>query len=118
MVIKKLPGLMIGWLMVISVWFLSLMPLSVPVDTLQGGDKLGHLLAYFGMTYWFLHLADNKKLVLVLFIAMGFVIELLQGLTGYRFFEWADLLANMAGVLMALIIFSVFKWRLKKLFYN
>ncbi len=113
MVIKKPLGLMIGWLMVVTVWLLSLMPLSVPMDSVQGGDKLGHLLAYFGMSYWFLHLAYNRWLVVCLFIMMGFCIEVLQGMSGYRFFEWADLLANTVGVLIACAIFLLAGLRLK-----
>lgn len=113
MVVNKYFGLMIGWLMVVTVWLLSLMPLSVPMDSVQGGDKLGHLLAYFSMTFWFLHLAYNRWLVVSLFIIMGLVIEILQSLTGYRYFEWMDLLANTVGVLIACAVFLLTGLRLK-----
>jgi len=113
MVINKRLGLMIGWLMVVTVWLLSLLPLSSPVDTVQGSDKIGHFLAYFGMTFWFLHLTANRWVVVCLLIIMGFVIEVLQGLTGYRYFEWADFLANAVGVLVAYTVFTVTEIRLQ-----
>jgi VanZ family protein len=42
---------------------------------------------------------------------MGVTIEFLQGLTPYRFFEWADALANAAGVIIGWTI----SWALMKL---
>ncbi len=111
MVINKRLAWLIGWIMVSLVCLLSLLPLSTSIDTVKGSDKLGHLLAYFAMTYWFLHLTVNKALVLCLFIIMGFIIEVLQGLSGYRYFEWADLMANGMGVLAAYCVFSLCQLR-------
>ncbi|MBA4382695.1 MAG: hypothetical protein C0406_09035, partial [Sideroxydans sp.] len=34
------------------------------------------------------------------FVVMGVGIEILQGLSGYRYFEYADMLANTTGVLI------------------
>jgi hypothetical protein len=68
-----------------AVWALSLMPIS---QTIPGGDKLHHLLAYAGlMLVWRLAMPQ-----------MGVAIEFAQGLTPYRVFEWADALANATGV--------------------
>lgn len=113
MVISNRMALLIGWMMVVTVFLLSLLPLSSPVGIVQGGDKLGHLLAYFGMTYWFLHLSMYPWRVLVLFLLMGAAIEVLQSLTDYRYFEWADLLANGIGVLVAYVVFVWAKLQLK-----
>ncbi|MCW8955240.1 MAG: hypothetical protein OQL09_00025, partial [Gammaproteobacteria bacterium] len=37
-------------------------------------------------------------------ILLGIVLEYLQALGGVRYFEWADMLANSAGVLLALLL--------------
>ena len=44
--------------------------------------------------------------LLFLFIAMGVVIEILQGQTTYRLFEFGDITANILGVLFAWILAS------------
>jgi hypothetical protein len=33
-------------------------------------------------------------------VSLGVCIEILQGMGGYRYFEYADMLANSGGVLM------------------
>jgi glycopeptide antibiotics resistance protein len=38
--------------------------------------------------------------VLAGLVSLGVCIEILQGLGGYRYFEYADMLANSGGVLM------------------
>lgn len=113
MVLKAPIAWLIGWLMVVSVCLLSLLPLSMPSTGVENGDKLGHFLAYAVMTYWFLHLSQKQWLVVCLFLMMGLGIEALQGITTYRYFEWLDLLANTFGVLLAFVVFSVAGIRLQ-----
>ena len=90
----------------VSVWVLCLLPLqqvSVP-----GGDKLHHLLAYATlMLMWTLALSSptlqrQAQLALSL-VLMGLLVECAQGMTTYRFFEWADVAANSAGVMVGWI---------------
>jgi VanZ family protein len=76
------------------------MPIS---QTIPGGDKLHHLLAYAGlMLVWRLAMPQaNTRTQLklaILLMLMGVAIEFAQGLTPYRVFEWADALANATGV--------------------
>jgi VanZ family protein len=84
-----------------AICVLSLIPLNQPA--IPGGDKLHHLLAYAGlMLIWRLAtpqatLHTHIRLA-ILFMLMGVAIEFAQGLTPYRFFEWADALANASGV--------------------
>jgi len=52
----------------------------------------------------------NKKLVVGLML-FGIVVEFLQGLTGYRSRELADLLANLSGVLIGIgFIYLIAPW--------
>ncbi len=88
----------VGMALVGLVFYLSLTPnpVGVPVES---GDKIGHLLAYFTLVFWFsqLYLPPRHLRLLVLFIAMGVVIEFLQAATGYRTFQLADMAANTLG---------------------
>ena len=89
-----------GWGLVGAIVWLSLTPRPPQIDVDQG-DKLGHLLAYGGLMYWFalLYVATRiRALYAAGFIAMGIAIELVQGWTGYRSFEVADMVADALGV--------------------
>jgi VanZ family protein len=90
--------LLLGWGMVVSVTVLSLIP--VEVDLGEGRDKLAHFAAYGSMTFWFAMLFGGRVRqlgIVVAFAAMGVAIEFLQGLTDYRTFEVADMVANALG---------------------
>jgi len=86
-----------------AVWVLCLLPLqqvSVP-----GGDKLHHMLAYATlMLMWTLALDSatfrRQAQIAAALVLMGLLVECAQGLTAYRFFEWADVAANTAGVML------------------
>jgi VanZ family protein len=92
-------GLAIGWAWVLAVIYLSLTPSPPKVD-LEGGDKLGHFLAYAVLAFWFCQFYFHKaRAVYALgFVAMGIVLEFVQGALGYRSFELADMAANALGV--------------------
>lgn len=94
--------LALGWLWVVCVFVLSLMPVPPQPLVFDFSDKLEHALAYALLMLWFCQLYSGHariRLFLVL-VVMGVCIEFLQGLTGYRYFEFADMLANTAGVLI------------------
>ena len=93
----------IGFALVVAVLVVSLMPIPVDAELPENGDKLGHLLAYGTLMFWFgmLYPARRRQLAVAMaFCAMGVGIEFLQGMTGYRSFEVADMAANSAGVLI------------------
>ena len=79
----------------------------MPDMGMENSDKLGHFLAYGVLMAWFaqiyLHLKIRALLALT-FITMGIVIEYVQGMTEYRSFQYADMLADGFGVLLALAI--------------
>jgi VanZ family protein len=90
--------LLLGWGMVFSVFVLSLIP--VDVDLGQGRDKIVHFVAYGSMSFWFAMLFEGRVRqigIALAFAAMGVGIEFLQGLTDYRTFEVADMVANATG---------------------
>ena len=90
--------LLLGWGMVAAVVVLSLIPLDV--DLVQNEDKFAHFVAYGTLAFWFGMLIEGRGRELriaVAFALMGVALEFLQGLTDYRTFEVADMVANAAG---------------------
>ena len=90
--------LLLGWGMVAAVVVLSLIPLDV--DLVQNEDKIAHFVAYGSLAFWFglLYGGPARQLgIAIAFAAMGVGIEFLQGLTDYRTFEIADMVANAIG---------------------
>ena len=89
----------LGWLLVVTVIYLSLTPHPIEIDVEQG-DKMGHTLAYLGMMIWFAQLYQRRSHVWwgLGFIALGIALEYLQGWSGYRDFEYLDMVADAAGV--------------------
>ncbi len=92
--------LIVGWLLVLLVIFLSLAPVSieVPVDE---GDKFGHVAAYAALMFWFANLFEtlNRRSMLAIgFVVLGIALEFVQGWTDYRTFELVDMAADAFGV--------------------
>ena len=91
-----------GWLWAAAIVFLSLTP-SPPDTGVEHGDKIGHLLAYGLLMFWFCFLYRYRYTRLAYgigWIALGITLEFAQGATGYRSFEVADMAANSLGVLL------------------
>jgi hypothetical protein len=99
--------LTIGFLLVILVIGATLMR-SIPyVPYFTGIDKLGHFAAYVATTFWFGQIYARNRArwsIALAFVIMGMCLEYLQRMGGYRTFEYADMGANAAGVLCALLL--------------
>ena len=97
----------IGWVLVSSVVYLSLGPITLegPED-IGLSDKAGHLVAYCVLMLWFGELyARRRRFIFALgFVVMGLMLELLQGAISYRSFEVMDILANATGVALGLTL--------------
>lgn len=89
----------IGWLLIVTVIYLSLTPHPIEID-IEQGDKIGHAFAYFAMMGWFAQLYQRRSHVWwgLGFIALGIALEYLQGWSGYRDFEYLDMVADAGGV--------------------
>ncbi len=95
--------LALGLLWVAIVFTVSLYPSPPDLSSLTFADKIVHSLSYFFLMFWFLQIVKEKAqtLTALLLISMGVIIEILQGLSGYRTFDYYDMLANTFGVLVA-----------------
>jgi VanZ family protein len=97
----------VGWVLILLVVFFSLSPEPPEVIEFEQGDKLGHLVAYLSLMLWFANIypARNQRISLsVAFLAMGVVLEFLQGLSGYRTFQYGDMVANGVGIFLGWLL--------------
>lgn len=97
----RLSALAGGWLYAAAIVFLSLTP-SPPDPGFEHGDKVGHLLAYALLMFWFCVLYRYRYTRLAYgigWVFLGVALEFAQGATGYRNFELSDMAANTLGVL-------------------
>ena len=95
--------LFVAYSLVAYVIYSSLTSSPVHVDV-NYFDKYAHTFGYFVLMGWFMQLYHSRKgvfLCAVSLILMGVSLEFLQELTGYRFFDIYDMMANTAGVLLA-----------------
>lgn len=88
-----------GWGLVFLVIYLSVT--SAPPSAAHfAGDHFGHLLAYLTLMWWFVQLYPKERYLTlaIIFIVMGGVLEVIQGMMGVRTQDIMDVAANCAGV--------------------
>ncbi|VAX13876.1 hypothetical protein MNBD_GAMMA24-1717 [hydrothermal vent metagenome] len=96
----------LGALLIALIWYLSLMP-NPPDTGIDNGDKIEHFLAYGLLMGWFaqIYILPKPRLWLMLgFILMGVLLEVLQGMTEFRTYSYADMAANGGGVFIGLLL--------------
>ena len=71
-----------------------------------GGDKLMHLVAYLTLAVWFggIYRPARYPFLGAGLLALGAAMEVAQGMLPYRSMEFADALANAAGVLAGIAL--------------
>jgi VanZ family protein len=95
---------LLGGLMLLTVGFVSLMP----VPDVGVSDKFSHLLTYFLLAGWFSLIAASRVSLgwtIAGLLAYGILLELLQGMTVYRYAEWGDVLANASGTMAGILLY-------------
>ena len=97
--------LVMGWLLVTLVAYVSLVPAPPAIDV-SIGDKVGHILAYATLMLWFLQLYPTYRrlLLAISFVMMGVGLEVLQGLIPSRSLEYLDMVANVGGVALGWLL--------------
>lgn len=103
--------LLITAIILLAITLLSLWPLS-KLPSVPGSDKTHHFIAYAAlMLPTALRLSVSTKrywVIVVFFIGYSGMIELLQPLVN-RYGEWLDLLANSGGVLLGIVLGTVWQ---------
>lgn len=89
----------IGWILLVAVVVASLLPLRQRAG-LAGLDKLEHFIGYALLMFWFaaLHAPARRPWIALAFVALGAMLELAQGATGWRHADSLDLVANALGI--------------------
>ena len=110
----KTPYRLIFFLSLLIVFFLSIVPAAAianianiaALDFLS--DKFVHALIFLFLSFVGLkcHFNISKIFLLLMIFSFGFMIEVIHYYHPYRFFEIADLIANLIGILAALAIFN------------
>ena len=104
------------WACAVAVLVLSLAPATAPMPS-TGWDKTNHLLAFAMLAFW-AHGAYPGRTAAVLLglLAYGGLIEALQAFTPDRSAEWADLVADGAGLLFGeMLARLMWPWLTKRL---
>lgn len=99
------------FLSLLIVFYLSIVPAAaIPkiaaLDFLS--DKLIHALIFLFLSFVGLkcHFNISKIFLLTTIFSFGLAIEVIHYYHPYRFFEIADLIANLIGILTAIVIFN------------
>lgn len=98
--------LALGWVWIAVIIYLSLRREPIG-DNGPWIDKLHHVFAYLALMLWFgqLYRPFRKKLLIAIgLVLMGIAIEFAQEQTGYRQFEYFDMVAGAIGVICGLIL--------------
>ncbi len=86
--------------MVVAIAYLSLMSHPPAPVNFQFADKVEHFLAYALLMIWFVQIFERRRHVWVLaaLLLFSIIIEMLQGLSGFRSFDFWDIMANFSGM--------------------
>ena len=99
--------LAIAWSFVSIIVYLSLAPTIEMPLTAEGSDKYAHVAAYAMLMFWFMQIYGSVRSRVATaagLASLGIGLEVLQSYTGYRTFEYADMAANVAGVVLGWLI--------------
>lgn len=97
--------LAVGWGLVALIVYGSLTPSPVDINV-PSGDKFEHMFSYGVLMGWFMQLYARPAhgRLAVLCIALGVGMEYAQLASGYRDFEYMDMVADAAGVMVAWLL--------------
>jgi len=95
--------LALAWFLVLLVILSSLAPAGPDVRWMLN-DKVAHAAAYAAMAFWFSGVYRKSRYgwILAGLLALGLLLELVQGRLSYRTFDMLDMAANAAGVVLGL----------------
>jgi hypothetical protein len=96
----------VGWVGVALLIYLSLTPRPIELPV-EGGDKIGHMFAYATLMYWWAQLliaGAQRRGVAASLLALGIALEYVQGWTGWRNFDYFDMLADAGGITLGWVI--------------
>ena len=102
------------WLLVLAVVTLSLTPVEhLPPQVFDIWDKAQHAFAFAVLAWMGLWAYPLRRWQLLAgLLLLGGAIELAQAATGWRYGEWADLFADVVGVIVGAVAWTAISARL------
>ena len=100
-------ALLIGFLLITFLIIFSLIKIPPPPPAIHFLDKIEHIIAYAVLALWFGYLYAHRwpyKYFLVSFFILGVILEYLQKFIPYRVCSWQDILANVIGLLVGVLL--------------
>ena len=99
---------------IILIFYLSLIPASELefFNVLSFiGDKISHgiIFVYISILGMFCDFKIKYYIFMAIIFSFGLTIEIIHYVHPYRYFEWADLLANFLGITLARTIYKTFQ---------
>jgi len=100
--------LSIGFVYILLIFYGCLRQTAPSEPIIPHLDKVIHSSAYLILGFWFslIYKKDKQLKIFLLCTAQGIMIEYLQGLVGYRSFEYADMIANASGAIIGCFILA------------
>jgi VanZ family protein len=103
---------------VIFILYKALMPSGGTLFHFNHADKVLHASAFFVLSFLLNRASSNveKRIRNILsLLAFGILIEILQSFTGYREVSIGDVLADLTGILLFQLIYSLLKeWQFRR----
>ena len=99
---------------IICIFYLSLIPAS-ELEFYNAlsfiGDKILHgvIFVYISILGMFCDFKIKYYIFMTIIFSFGLTIEIIHYFHPYRYFEWADLLANSIGIILARLIYYSFQ---------
>jgi len=108
----------IFFIAVIVILYKALTPAGEPFFQFHQADKVLHALAFFVLSFLLNRSSssiENRIRNMIALLAFGILIEILQSFTGYRTVSIGDVLADLIGILLFQLSYSLLKeWQLKR----
>ena len=99
---------------IILIFYLNLIPAS-ELEFFNSlsfiGDKISHgvIFVYISILGMFCDFKIKYYIFMAIIFSFGLTIEIIHYFHPYRYFEWADLLANSIGIILARLIYYSFQ---------
>lgn len=95
---------LLGAGMIVFIVYTALAP--HPIISMSGrwSDKIYHFSGYFGVMAWYAQFVKQRLMTVLWLITLGVGLEFAQMFVNTRSFEWADMLANVSGVVIAALL--------------
>ena len=102
------------FLSIILIFYLSVIPAS-ELEFFNAlsfiGDKVSHgiIFFYIAILGMFCNFKIKNQILMAIIFSFGLTIEIIHYFHPYRYFEGADLLANLLGIILARVIYYSLK---------